>query len=108
MSKEINAITKLYDYILWMIPKIDKFPRNQRFIVGDRIENLLLDILGILIEAAYFREKSRLLNSANIKVEQLRYLIRISKDIKLINIKSYEQSARAIDNVGKSIGGRLR
>jgi len=48
MPKEVDAITRLYDYILWMIPKIDTFPRNRKFTLGDRIENLLLDLLSKL------------------------------------------------------------
>ena len=76
MPKEVDAITRLYDYILWMIPKIDTFPRNRKFTMGDRIENLLLDILSVLIEAAYSKNKQHLLKSANLKLEQLRYLTR--------------------------------
>ncbi|MFZ5573131.1 MAG: hypothetical protein ACOZF0_22240 [Thermodesulfobacteriota bacterium] len=26
MPKEVGAITKLYDYLVWMVPKLDKFP----------------------------------------------------------------------------------
>jgi len=52
MSKEVDAITKLYDYTLWLIPKLGKFPRSQKYLLADRIENLLLDILDLLIEAA--------------------------------------------------------
>jgi len=36
MAKEVDAITKLYDLLLWMIPKIEKFPRSQKFVLGDR------------------------------------------------------------------------
>ena len=45
MPKEVDAITKLYDYLLWMIPKLDKYPRSQKFLLADRIEALMLDIL---------------------------------------------------------------
>ena len=74
MPKEIDAITKLYDYILWIIPKLERFPRSQKFILADRIETLMLDILDLLIEAAYTRNKRALLRSANLKLEKLRYL----------------------------------
>jgi len=57
MPKEVDAVTRLYDFILWMIPKLEKFPRNQKFLLGDRMENLMLDILELLIEATYSREK---------------------------------------------------
>jgi len=42
MPKEIDAITKLYDYVLWMIPKLERFPGGQKFILADRIENRIL------------------------------------------------------------------
>ncbi|MBE9580904.1 MAG: hypothetical protein IMF18_04720 [Proteobacteria bacterium] len=57
MHKEIDAITKLYDLLLWMVPKLEKFPRSQKFLLADRIENLMLDILDLLIDAAYSRNK---------------------------------------------------
>ncbi|MBI5116993.1 diversity-generating retroelement protein Avd [Candidatus Poribacteria bacterium] len=108
MPQEVDAITRLYDYVLWLIPKLEKFPRSQKFLLADRMENLLLDILDLLIEAAYSREKSASLKAANLKLEQMRYLIRLSKDLKLIDLKSYEFSARAINAVGVSIGGWLK
>lgn len=108
MTKEVDALTRLYDYILWVLPRIDKFPRNRKFTLGDRIENLLLDLLALLIEAAYTRNKSGLLKKANLKLEQMRYLLRMAKDLGLINMKSYAFSAKSIDQIGVSIGGWLR
>lgn len=58
MTREVDAITKLYDLLLWMIPKLEKFPRSQKFLLGERIETLMLDILERLIEAAYSRSKT--------------------------------------------------
>ncbi len=87
MTKEVDAITKLYDFILWMIPKLEKYPRSQKFLLADRIENLILDILELLIDAAYSKRKNEVLRAANLKLEKLRYLIRLSKDLKFLNIK---------------------
>jgi hypothetical protein len=108
MPKEVDAITKLYDFILWIVPKIEKFPRKQKFLISDRIETLMLEILDLLIEAAYSKSKNVALRSANLRLEKLRYLVRLAKDLRLINLKSYEYSAGAINAVGISIGGWLR
>lgn len=108
MAKEVDAITRLYDFMLWLIPKIEKFPRSQRFVLGDRIEIAALEILELLIEAAYTRKKAALLRRANLKLEKLRYLIRLSKDLKLINIKSYQFAAETMGAAGRSIGGWLK
>jgi hypothetical protein len=94
MPKEVDAITKLYEFILWIIPKLEKFPRNQKFLIADRIETVLPDVLDLLIEAAYSKKKATPLRSANLKLEQVRYLIRLSKYLKLLSLKSYELCAR--------------
>lgn len=108
MPKEVDALTKLYDFMLWMIPKIEKFPRGQKFLVGDRIESLMLDILELLLDAAYSRQKQASLKTANLKLEKLRYLIRLAKDLRFLNLKGYEFAARAVDSIGISIGGWLK
>ena len=105
---EVDAVTRLYDLLLWAIPKLERFPRSQKFFIGDRIENLLLDTLELLLDAAYSRNKGAALRQANLKLEKLRYLVRLAKDLKLINMQAYEQAARRIDEVGRSVGGWLR
>ena len=32
------ALEKAYQFVRWLIPTLDKFPRSQRFVLGDRIE----------------------------------------------------------------------
>jgi len=53
MPKQVDAITKLYNFLLWIIPKLETFPRSQKFLIADRIETVLLDVLDLLIEVAY-------------------------------------------------------
>ncbi len=108
MATEVDAVTRLYDYLLWLVPKLEKFPLSQKYLIGDRLESLLLDILDLLVEAAYTRNKAGLLQRANIKLEQLRYLVRLAKDLKLLSLNGYEFSARAINEIGVSVGGWLR
>lgn len=74
MPKEVDAITKLYDFLLWLIPKLERFPRSQKFLLADRIAALTLDILTLLIESAYTKQKAASLRAANLKLEQLCYL----------------------------------
>jgi hypothetical protein len=43
-----DSITLTYDLLKWTIPARQKFPRDQRFLLGDGIEKQTLDILEIL------------------------------------------------------------
>src|SRR5258708_4791183 len=44
---ELTFITKTYDLILWSCNRTSKFPRNHRFVLGERIERNLYDVLEI-------------------------------------------------------------
>ncbi|MGH6897203.1 MAG: type II toxin-antitoxin system prevent-host-death family antitoxin [Geminicoccaceae bacterium] len=41
--------------MLWLVPTVEKFPRSQKFLLGDRIQSTALDVLERLIEATYTR-----------------------------------------------------
>ena len=39
MAESDNILTKLQDLLVYLIPQLNKFPRDQKFVLGDRIEN---------------------------------------------------------------------
>ena len=43
------ALEAMYRFLLWLIPAVEKFPRSQKFLLGDRIQNTALDVLERLI-----------------------------------------------------------
>ena len=104
----LTAVPKLYDVITWLVGRVEKFPRSQKFTLGDRIVNLALDILELLIEATYTRDRLPLLRRTNIQLEKLRYLIRLSHDFKLLSTKQYRHISGEINEVGKRIGGWIK
>lgn len=106
--EELSAIRKCYDLILWLVPAIDKFPRNRKFTLGDRMELLALDVLDRLIEAKYQRTKTMLLGEANLKLEKMRFLIRLSKDLQCLSLKGYEHASKLVNDLGQEVGGWLK
>jgi len=48
-QEELAIITQTYDLILWSCNHTGKFPRNHRFVLGERIERNLYDLLETLI-----------------------------------------------------------
>jgi hypothetical protein len=64
-TDELTVITKTYDLILWSCQHTSRFPRNHRFVLGERIERRLYDLLETLIQAKY--TKSRQCEGAGIQ-----------------------------------------
>jgi hypothetical protein len=69
MPAKENILTHTDDFIKWFLPKLEKFPRNYKFLFGDRMVQLQLDLLEHLIEAYYQKEKLGRLRAANIDIE---------------------------------------
>ena len=108
-SKSVPVvITRHYDFLLWLMPLVAKFPRSHRFVLGDRIQNQALDVLENLIEAAYSRDKRNALKQAGVGVETLRYLIRCAHDLQLLEPRRYHHASRQLDEIGRMIGGWWR
>jgi len=99
------VVEKHYRMILWMLSKIANFPKDQRFLLADRIEVLLLDILQLLIEAVYTKEKRSILAQVNLKLDFLRFMMRLAKDMKYVNMRSYDFFCQSAIEVGKMVGG---
>lgn len=99
------AVGKTYDFVLWLLPKVENFPRAHRFTVGERLTSHGLDLLTALVEAAYARQKAELLEQASRKVNSTRYLLRMAKDLKLMSVDAYSFSAEKLDEIGRMVGG---
>ena len=103
-----DSITLTYDLLKWAIPTLNKFPRDQRFLLGDRIENHILDVLELLVHANYSRDKLAYLQKANLKIELLRFLWRLSLDLKYLNTRRYEFVSKKLNDIGSLVGGWIR
>src|SRR6516165_7336135 len=100
-SEELVVLTKTYDLILWSCHHTGKFPRNHRFVLGERIERNLYDLLETLIKAKYTRQRQPLLEQANLLLEILRFQMRRAEDLQCLKVESGGLAARAMDEIGK-------
>jgi len=57
MFQDLVIFQKVYDLILWLYPAVNKFPKSQRFVLGQQIENTVLEILKGIIQANQERNK---------------------------------------------------
>lgn len=108
MSHGTNSISKTHELLEWLLPAVSKFPKDKRYTLGQRIENKLLDILELLLEANYSKVKIETLKRANMELEIFRYLIRLSYDLQFVNLGRYEYISRETNEIGKLVGGWVK
>jgi hypothetical protein len=107
-NEDLPIIQKAYDLILWYIPRLNKFPRDAKFTLGDRVQATLYGFLEGLIVARYRRDKLEILESLNAALDILRYQTRLCRDFQHLDIRRYEHVSGLINEVGQELGGWIK
>lgn len=88
-----------------MIQKVENFPRSFRFTVGDRLTHAVIDLTLKLVDAAYSRDRARILGEVNVILNHLRVLLRLAKDLKILPAESWGFAAEKVEEIGRMAGG---
>ena len=75
------------ELFFWSCLHTSNFPRNHRFVLGERIERNLYGLLETLIAAKYRKDRRRLLEDANLSLEILRFQMRLAKDLQCLKLE---------------------
>ena len=105
---ELPVIAKTYELVKWSCQHTSKFPRAHRFVLGERIERRLYDLLETLIEARYTKDRHGLLRAANRGLEVLRYQLRLAHDLRCLRTNSYGFGVQALHEIGRMVGGWMQ
>jgi hypothetical protein len=84
--------------------------KQDRYTIYLRCENAILDVIEAILKAGRENkiEKLPTLELASTKLNLLRMLIRMLKDVKAINIKNYSIFEEKIDEIGRMLGGWIK
>ena len=102
--KESPLFAKSYDFIRWLLPQTVKFPREQRFVVAERLQTTAMDFMECLYLATDKTQQVSALKQADVKLKQLRFYLRLSHDLKLLDTRRYEHASRLLEEIGRLLG----
>jgi len=101
---------KTYELYKLFYLYLPTFPKKDRYTLGQKCELALLDILENIIVVGYLSklEKLPLLRKISIKLDVLKVLFRLGKDIKVIDHKKYLEFENYFMEIGRMIGGWIK
>ena len=108
MKPDFIIYTRMLEVHLWLFGKVATFPKQQRFVLGQQIENSSLNCTRYIIEANNARGAEATihrLRALNVELEVLRGLLRIAFEMKFLNARRLGYITKKIDEVGKMTGG---
>ena len=107
---DIPLFKKTYDFLKeFYVFEVD-FPKKDRYTLGQRCENCLLDVLeGVMIAAqADKSEKLKSLVAVSNKIDLLKVFVRLALDTKAMNEKRYIVCQNYLQEIGRMIGGWIK
>ena len=101
---------KTHDFILWLLKRTQRFPKNMRHSYTNRLETLAFDFEQALITANTNRGRDRLaqLHVADTKLACLRLLVRYAYDLEMIAGNQLAFVSRQIDEIGRLLGAWIK
>ncbi len=110
MSDTLVVFTRTYDFATWLLPMSEKFPKSQRFIVTQRLQNSVLNFQELLIEANALRGARRMerLRFADAELRKARLYLRLCQKWKWLTPSQHNHASTMIAEIGRLLGGWMK
>lgn len=108
--QDIPLFTKTYELYKLFYGFLGSFPKKDRYSLGQKTEAVLLDLLEAIILASGLpkEEKPPVLHKASLKLDVLKILFRLAKDIQALDTKKYILLEERVQEIGKMLGGWIK
>jgi len=102
MNNDLIVGQKVYDLILYWHQLIVKFPKNERFVLGQNIEKQLLHVFKLINKINNIHDdRKKYYSELSEEIDMLFILNRLTKDLKFISVKQYLTIAERINEIAK-------
>ncbi len=110
LDNEAPIIQQTLDLYEELYGAIKLFPKKAQYLIGKRCEDNMLSFLeySLLASSAAKEQKVRLLQIAAGKFDVLKILLRLAKDLKVLDTKKYISLEMKVREIGKMLGGWIR
>ena len=106
--EDLQILQKTYDMILYSQSPLNQFPKFEKHVLAAEIRKTMNNLLSLIITANKKYYKKTTLQEIDVELEKLRTFIRLSKDLKYIDIKKYEVWSRLLTEIGRMLGGWMK
>lgn len=104
---ETPLFTKTFDFLTWLMPVAERFPRSQRFSTTRRLMDAAFDFQERIVEAnnLWGRGRAERLVAADMALDKIRLYIRLSWKWGWMTEGQHRHAAGMIAEMGRLLGG---
>ncbi len=94
-----------YDLFLEIFKFTKEFNKEYKYTIGETLKKETIELIMLVYRANIKKDKKEILKNAREKVEVIRLIIRLTKDLSQINIKKFVLLNKKIENVSRQLTG---
>jgi len=94
-----------YDLFLEIFRFTKNFKKEYKYTVGERLKKEMIELVTLLYRANSRKDKYVILQEARERIEVIRLLIRLMKDLQQISMKQFVNINKRVENVSKQLTG---
>lgn len=110
MSETMVIFARTYDFVTWLLPMSENFPKSQRFIITQRLQNAVLNFQELLIEAnaLHGAKRSEKMKLADAELRKVRLYLRLCEKWKWLTAGQYKHASIMVAEIGRLLGGWIK
>ena len=104
---EMPIFTRTFDFIAWLLPATDHFPRSHRHTLTKRLLDAAFDLREHL-ESANHRngpKRSAMLKAADEDLDRVRIYLRLAAKLTWLSAGQYRHVSEMVSEIGRLLGG---
>ena len=102
---ELPVYKSSYDLLMEIFELVKHFPREYKYTVGEKLKDEALEMIMNIYRANTRQQKKDTLQNAREHLEVVRLLMRLTKDMKQININRFVDVNKKIEDISKQLTG---
>jgi len=104
VAKESPLFVKLFDFVAWVLPLTAKFPRAQRFVLAQHLQQAVLGAYEAAIRAGMSKEPQAIsdcLDDVATRLTLTRHYLRLAFKLSYITIQQLEYATDRLAEIGR-------
>lgn len=105
-APELPLFVKTFDFITWLVPTTNQFPRLHRHTITRRLLDAGLNFQESVLEANNLRGAARLecQKTADLHLDKVRIYLRLTHRLQWLSPGQYEHGSRMAAELGRLLG----
>ncbi len=106
MAQELIILTRVFDFLSWLLPKAERFPRVYRHTVTQRLMDAAMDVQDGLFLAQAHRGKERYsaLLQVDADLNRVRLYLRLAHHWHWLSNGQYQHVSQMVAEIGRLLG----